>query len=181
MHFPQALNAHRTNDLNRCQHRTNSGQCRRTAPQHSTLCARHAELARKEKQRDDTTDLSELLAQNLSDQKSAEGIHIHLWNLALALQHGKVTPHPPRVRKPIQTRGPPNYHRRPAPLARFSKPRRKSPSPSTAENRRCPIQLPIPPLQQNSTASTQQSPRLEHPPDNHIAHQTPTRYPPQFR
>jgi hypothetical protein len=78
-----------TNNTNRCQHQSPSGrQCRTPlAPMHATLCARHAAS-----QCDDSADLTALLAQNLTQRRSAEDIHAHLWNLSLALQQGRISP-----------------------------------------------------------------------------------------
>jgi hypothetical protein len=105
--LPRALNPQDSNNLSRftvtqerCQHRTNSGrQCRSLvqtqegplAPMHATLCARHARIPQKQVQRDDSSDLSALLSQNLSQNKSAADIHAHLWNLSLALQQGRIS------------------------------------------------------------------------------------------
>lgn len=86
--FPRALNPQSHNNLARCQHSTGSGRCRRfLAPMHATLCARHAAA-----QRDDSSDLTAILGQNLVDCRTATDIHAHLWNLSLALQQGRISP-----------------------------------------------------------------------------------------
>ena len=90
----KAFNPQDSNTLHpRCQHHTAKGrQCRtQLTSSHPTLCTRHARLAR-ERQRDDSADLSALLLADLPEKKSAADIHALLWNLSLALQQGRISP-----------------------------------------------------------------------------------------
>ncbi len=85
----KAFNPQDTNTLPaRCQHRTPNGrQCRTPLTSaHATLCQRHAAALR-----DDSHDLSALLASELPKKKSAADIHFQLSNLSL-LQQGRISP-----------------------------------------------------------------------------------------
>ncbi len=124
--FPRALNPQSHNNLARCQHSTGSGRCRRfLAPMHATLCARHAAA-----QRDDSSDLTAILGQNLVDCRTATDIHAHLWNLSLALQQGRISPRRaavlayihslllrtlPAIEQRTKPGSPQNHHRHAAP------------------------------------------------------------------
>ena len=86
----KAFNPQDSNNLHgRCQHRSTQGrQCRTPlTAAHATLCPRHAAALR-----DDSVDLSALLASEVPEKKSAADIHSQLWNLSLALQQGRISP-----------------------------------------------------------------------------------------